>query len=196
MAMTTSSSIRVKPRERDEREEYASHGISPFCRCRAKSMDTSTLSQRHWSEQTDCEHACRMLEAEASKQNSAGRSSGLRLKRPWTTFPQAVLERTPTVALLWSRSLADYSSGPATDLHRFPFSSPAFRWKAGNLSRSTKNVYEVCLGCPVGTDGMMNRRFTLVNTVGIRHARRSARTRGQGQTCPGRGVFSVSRVDF
>ena len=51
--------------------------------------------------------------------HSAGRPSGLRLLTAPNYLPAAVLERIVRNGIHQFRSLADYSSGLATDLHRF-----------------------------------------------------------------------------
>src|SRR5438034_3845055 len=67
MAMTTSSSIRVKADER--RETNRKGAIEAVLSVGAGQRgSTSALSQRHRPVQTDCNHACRILEAEASEQ--------------------------------------------------------------------------------------------------------------------------------
>jgi hypothetical protein len=89
--------------------------------------------------QLDCAHAARMLVAEASE-TSLGRQvfwltapNGFR-----TTFPRTVLGEPFAVALQFG-GLADYSGGPATDSHRFPFCSRPPTRAAGNLSRLRLN---------------------------------------------------------
>src|SRR5947207_2844335 len=79
-----------------------------------------------------------MLEAEASKQDSAGRFSGLRLVTAPNLLP-ASGRKNRSQWLIDFRSLADYSSGPATDLHRFPFLSLTSLAKGGNPVETDRN---------------------------------------------------------
>lgn len=68
--------------------------------------------------QTVCERPARMLVAEASEQKLDGQVF-------WLTAPGG--SRTPSrlAAVAWlSGDLADYSGGPATDLHRLPYYPP------------------------------------------------------------------------
>jgi hypothetical protein len=52
--------------------------------------------------------------------NSAGRSSGLRLVTTSKAFPGRECDQVAKNI----EGLADYSGGPATDLHRFPYYLP------------------------------------------------------------------------
>jgi len=77
------------------------------------------LPEKHWSA-PDHHHAARMLEAEASEQ--LGRQVF------WLTAPSGLRTAFPHVpggSTQWPvrfGGLADHSGGPATDLHRFPYS--------------------------------------------------------------------------
>lgn len=62
-----------------------------------KGYGTSTPSQRHESLQMDCRNACRMLEAEASKQLDR-QVFWLTAQRPRTAFPWILPNEQPTVA--------------------------------------------------------------------------------------------------
>jgi hypothetical protein len=74
----------------------------------------------------------RLPEAEASNGSMfPGRSSGSRLERNTDTFPFSIHHKK--IETQWTVSfLTDYSSGPASDSHRLPFSPPS-QWR--HLSR-------------------------------------------------------------
>ena len=141
MAMTTSSSMSVKPgeRRRVERgclmETVLSAGVG-------QRGSTSALSQRHRPVQTDCNHACRMLEAEASEQE-LGRQVF------WLTARSGPEQPSRRRSSKGPSAVASLSSGPGRSQQRpcngfAPFSLfvPLAPWReAGNLSRSTPVAY-------------------------------------------------------
>ena len=86
--------------------------------------------------QTVCERPARMLVAEASEQNSTGRSSGSRL----VTDPGPP-SRLAAVARM-SGGLADHSGGPATDSHRLPYSPPSLAGGGTCRGRSLESFGE------------------------------------------------------
>jgi hypothetical protein len=126
-------------------------------------------SQRHWPEQTDWNHACRMLEPEASKQPDR-QVFWLTAQTARTAFPcNGSCELRPQ----WQNvhGLADHSSGPATDLHRLPFSSPCLSDERRRTCRDQPNgLYE----CSRRSPGLLlqPRQSDLAPTVALSLKRR------------------------
>ncbi len=125
MAITTSSSISVKPRRRAGIRWDTSADLSagPGKRVPLRPPGTWPLSRR------SARVPARMLLAEASEQRLDGQVFWLSARNgPRTAFPPF------GSGLGLSGGLADHSGGPATDFHRLPYYPPD-RFRAGGTCR-------------------------------------------------------------
>jgi hypothetical protein len=111
------------------------NGASPFCRRRAKEGPLRLLSSGIGPYRRTSTMPAACLWPKHRNSSSAGRSSGLRLQTVPSILPADGPRKDNPQWHFATRGLADHSSGPATDLHRLPFSSPPSQRESGNLSR-------------------------------------------------------------
>src|SRR5208337_1507566 len=129
-----SNSMRVKPQTRRtaRREERMTQILS------AGPGKEVRFGLPNWaSARADGLRLCRSHACGRSISNVT-RQAGLLAYGSWrlsNDLPAAGLDQVACSGLGMFEDLADYSGGPATDSHRFPFCSQLSGRKAGNLSR-------------------------------------------------------------